>query len=225
MEDYSFVRHKKFAHYTDEEIVKEILKGRTSLFEVIMRRYNQRLFRIQRGYIKDESSVQDTLQSTYIKVLEKLYTFKEESAFSTWLTRIAINEALLYLKRRKSHTKLHLYSDDEEKPEVYSTESNPEEILIEQDMSAILEKAIDSLPEKYRVVYMMREIEEMSTNEAAEVLKLTESNIKIRLMRAKEMLRDILERRVKDTHVFEFLGERCDNIVQNVMMEIYNKYL
>lgn len=225
MEAYSFVRHKEYDHLSDDEIIKEILNGRKSLFEVIMRRYNQRLFRIQRGYIDDESSVQDTLQTTFVKVYENLDTFKGNSAFSTWLIRIAINEAFLYLKRRKSHSNLHLYADDDEESEGYSSYSNPEELLIEQDMSTILEKAIDTLPEKYRIVYMMREVEEMSTIEVAEALELTESNVKIRLMRAKEMLRDTLESRFKDTEIFEFLGERCDSIVQNVMMKIYSKKL
>lgn len=220
MQAYSFVRHKEFDHLTDEQIVEKILKGQKSLFEVIMRRYNQRLFRIQRNYIDDESSVQDTLQTTYIKVFEKLDTFNGNSAFSTWLIRIAINEALLYLKRRKSHSNLHLYADDEDKPEGRFGGNNPEEHLIEHDMRQLLEQTIDALPEDYRAVYVMREIEEMSTREVAEALDISESNVKIRLMRAKEKLRDSLESSVKDVTVFEFLGDRCDSIVQNVMTEI-----
>lgn len=223
MQAYSFVRHKDFDHLTDEQIVEEILKGRKSLFEVIMRRYNQRLFRIQRGYISDETSVQDTLQTTYIKVFEKLDTFNGKSAFSTWLIRIAINEALLYLKRRKSHANLHHYAEDEEKPEGRFDGKNPEENLIEHDMRELLEHSIDTLPEKYRAVYVMREIEEMSTKDVALALEISESNVKIRLMRAKEKLRDSLEGRVKDAAVFEFLGERCDNIVLSVMTELYGE--
>lgn len=90
-------------------------------------------------------------------------------------------------------------------------------------MKDLLENTIDALPEKYRAVYMMREIEEMSTSKVAEALEISESNVKIRLMRAKEMLRDSLERKVKDTEIFVFLGERCDTIVQTVMTEIYTQ--
>lgn len=223
MKAYPFVQHQKFEHLTDEQIVEKILQGRKDLFEVIMRRYNQRLFRIQRGYIKDENNVQDTLQTTYIKVFEKLHSFKGKSAFSTWLIRIAINEALLFLKRRKTHSKLHLYADDDAKPRPESQEYSPEELLIEHDMNELIEDSIDSLSENYRAVYVMREIEAMSTREVAEALDISESNVKVRLMRAKEKLRDSLESRVKDTTIFEFLGERCDGIVQNVMTEIYRK--
>lgn len=223
MEAYSFVRHQRFAHLTDPQIVERILGGEAALFEVIMRRYNQRLFRIQRGYIDDESAVQDTLQTTYIKVYEKLHTFRGEASFATWIIRIAINEALLYLKKRKSHSRLHLYDDDDQKPEGQFNGPNPEEELIEGDMKQLLETAIDALPEDYRLVYVMREIEEMSTRDVAEAHQLTESNVKVRLMRAKEMLRDTLESSVKHTEVFEFLGERCDAIVQNVMTELNHR--
>lgn len=90
-------------------------------------------------------------------------------------------------------------------------------------MKELLEHSIDALPEDYRTVYMMREIEEMSTKDTAHVLQISESNVKIRLMRAKKKLRDSLESRVKDAAVYEFLGERCDSIIQNVMTDIYSK--
>lgn len=220
MEAYKFVNADKYDHLTDEEIVNRVIDGEKSLFEVIMRRYNQRLYRIQKGYISDEEDVKDTLQTTYIKAYKELYTFRGEAAFSTWLTRIAINEALLFIKKQKSHSNLHLYGSDDDKPEATSTFNSPDQQSIDQETREVLEKAINKLPSKYRSVYIMREVEEMSTKDTALALDISESNVKVRLMRAKEKLRDILENEVKDTEAFVFLGHQCDEIVENVMREI-----
>lgn len=220
MEAYKYVNADKYDHLSDEEIVNRIIDGQKSLFEVIIRRYNQRLYRIQKGYISDEEDVKDTLQTTYIKAFKKLDTFRGEAAFSTWLTRIAINEALLFIKKQKSRSNLHLYGSDDEKPEATSTFNSPDQQSIDQETREVLEKAINKLPPKYRSVYIMREVEEMSTKDTALALEISESNVKVRLMRAKKKLRHILEDEVKDTEAFVFLGQRCDEIVENVMRKI-----
>lgn len=218
-----FVSAKKYEHLTDEQLVEEILNGSTSLFEVIMRRYNQRLFRIQRSYIKDDHTTRDALQTTYIQAYKHLNQFKGEAKFSTWLTRIAINEALKCVNKRKRYIRLH-------KPEAVndtfidskSDINTPEQNLIQSDLKNILEQSIDQLPDKYRTVYVMREIEEMSSKETAKALNISETNVKVRLFRAKAKLRKILEDSAKVAEAFEFMGERCDNLVLDVMNEIKN---
>ncbi len=216
-----FVSAKKYEHLTDEQLVKEILSGSTSLFEVIMRRYNQRLFRIQRSYIKDDNSTRDALQTTYIQAYKNLNQFRGDSKFSTWLTRIAINEALKSVNKRKRYIQLHKpEAVDDTFIDYESDIKNPEQNLIQSDLKNILEQSIDQLPAKYRTVYMMREIEEMSSKETAEALNISEANVKVRLFRAKNKLRKTLEGSAKITEAFEFMGERCDNLVLDVMQEI-----
>lgn len=215
---HTFVKTEKYSHFSDTEIIDKILSGSTPLFEVLMRRYNQRLFRIQRSYISDEEAIKDTLQLTYIKAFENLDSFRGDAQFSTWIIRIAINEALKYINRQKRYSNLHLV--DENRPmneHTINTDNTPEDHAIQNDFKILLEKIVDTLPPKYRSVYIMREVEQMDTRETAECLDLTQSNVKVRLHRAKQMVQDELEKNVSDTEIFNFLGERCDRLVFNVM--------
>lgn len=219
--EHSFIPAEKYRHLSDSEIINKILSGSVNLFEVIMRRYNQRLFRVQRSYISDEEAIKDTLQLTYIKAFENLDSFRGDARFSTWITRIAINEALKYLNRRKRYSKLQLV--DEHTPmneHTINSNRTPEDHTIQNDFRVLLEEVIDKLPPKYRSVYLMREVEDMDTQETAECLELSQSNVKVRLHRAKKMLQGEIERRVADTEIFNFLGEDCDRLVFDVMEEI-----
>lgn len=220
-DEHKFIPAEKYAHYSDEEIIEKIQQGSTSLFEVIVRRYNQRLFRIQRSYISDESAIKDTLQLTYIKAFESLESFRGEALFSTWITRIAIHEALKYLKREKRYSRLHIV--DEVKPDrdhQMENKESPEKQAIRKDLKHLLEKTVNRLAPKYRTVYIMREIEEMSTKETAECMNISRANVKIRLHRAKQMIREDLERSVADTEIFNFRGSQCDLMVYRVMCAI-----
>ena len=213
----SFVPVDKYKEFSDEEIIRKIEGGSVPLFEVIMRRYNQRLFRIQRSYISDEHAIKDTLQLTWLKVFENLGTFKGEALFSTWITRIAINEALKYIKREKRYSAMHIASEarTNSKGTVHDV-STPESKIIYSDLKNLLEETVQRLLPKYRSVYMMREVEQMSTRETADCLQISQSNVKARLHRAKQMIREDLERRVADTEIFNFLGNECNETVQRV---------
>lgn len=216
--EHTFIQAEKYSHLSDTEIIDKILAGATPFFEVLMRRYNQKLFRIQRSYISDEEAIKDTLQLTYIKAFEHLGSFRREALFSTWIVRIAINEALKYLQREKRYSNLHLAGDNKTMNDYRSnTTETPEDDAIQKDLKVLLEKIIGTLPLKYRSVYMMREVEQMDTKETAECLDLSESNVKVRLHRAKQMIQQELEKRVADTEIFEFMGERCDQLVYRVM--------
>ncbi len=208
---------------TDEEIISRVLSGEKQLYELIMRKYNQRLYKICRAYVRDEDMAEDVMQETYVNAYRKLDRFEGRSKFSTWLTRILINEALGQVKqqRRFAPLVLHFPGQPASTEEHHlSTEPTPEEHLMNNELKEILERAVDDLPEKYRVVYMMREVEEMSVTETGECLHITESNVKVRLNRAKEMLREHISKLYRGAELFEFNLVRCDRIVAGVMSRI-----
>jgi RNA polymerase sigma-70 factor (ECF subfamily) len=147
-----------------------------------------------------------------LKAFDKLYQFHGNSAFSTWLIRIGINEALLRLKDIKRGKVIYLAADDvgtEALNRIPDKQINAERVIIRQESQQLLERAIDSLPEKYRVIYMMKEVEGLSNGEIAECLGLTESNVKVRGYRAKAILKDTLLEMSQGGSVFEFGNARC----------------
>lgn len=202
---------------SDEEIVARIVSGEKELYELLIRKHNQRLFRIGRSIIDDDDEVEDIMQTAYLNGYLNLAGFKNKSSFITWLTRILINECLLHKKQR-----LKLEKIVRERQDLNYHTQTPLADLMNTELKTILEKSIACLPEKYRLVFVMREIEEMSTQETMDTLNLSESNVKVRLNRAKEMLRDVLSVHYKSSGVFEFHLLRCDRIVNHVMSQINN---
>ena len=199
----------------DEEIVERVVKGETHLYESLMRKYNLRMFRISMSIVNDDMEAEDIMQTAYLNAYLQLPNFKNKSSFGTWLTRIVINESLLHKKKIARRQKL----DRDVEPENGNLET-PLKSLMTKELKTILEKAVSKLPEKYRLVFVMREIQEMSTSETMEVLNLGESNIKIRLSRAKEMLRNQLSSYYQPNQLFDFHLSRCDRIVNSVMDQI-----
>ena len=212
-------------HLIDEsEIVKRILAGEKEFYEIFVRRNNQKLYRVIRSYIKDEAEIEDIMQDTYVKAFTKLHQFKLESSFSTWLIRIAINEALARLKEKGKLFSLNKQSDGLKSNMILeipdNKELNPHDKMIRNEARELLENAIDQLDTKYKTVYMMKEVEEMSIKEIATALDLTEVNVKVRIHRSKEMLKEILYEVTNDKDVFQFGFSRCDRITENVMERI-----
>jgi RNA polymerase sigma factor (sigma-70 family) len=201
--------------YSDEEIVDRVLQGETHLYEILIRKYNLRLFRISKSIINDDMEAEDIMQTAYLNAYLQLRSFKKKSSFSTWLTRILINESLLQKKKKVKQEQLSLNTGATEKDN-----QTPLKSLMNKELKVILEKAVSELPEKYRLVFIMREIEEMSTGETMDVLNIGESNVKIRLSRAKEMLRDQLSSYYKSSQLFEFNLVRCDKVTNFVMGKI-----
>lgn len=199
----------------DEEIVTRILKGEKQLYESLIRKYNQRLYRIGRSIVNDDEDVEDIMQTAYLNAYISLAGFKKNSSFSTWLTRILINESLLYKKRKVKLGQILL-----EKEVIKHHTETPLAGLMNTELKTILEKSIALLPEKYRLVFVMREVEEMSTTETMETLNLSESNVKVRLNRAKEMLRDTLSGLYRHSGVYDFHLTRCDRVTSRVMTQI-----
>jgi RNA polymerase sigma-70 factor (ECF subfamily) len=208
---------------SDEEVVSRVLGGEKELYELIMRRHNQRLFKISRAYVKDGDEAEDVVQEAYIKAYEQLPRFEKRSKFSTWLTRILINQALGHIKR---NNRFSLIASSPVENKKYNTggrdfqtpnRENPAERVMNNELKSILEQAIDELPEKYRSVFVMREIEEMSVAETSECLRISKANVKVRLNRAKEMLKARIGKVYHDAAVYHFDLVRCNRIVANVL--------
>jgi len=202
----------------DEQIIQRVLSGETALYELIMRRYNQRLYRVVRAILKTEDEVEDVMQDAYVRAYRHLADFAGRSQFSTWLTRIAIHEAFARLR----HGKRHQQFDDESAnggPEMIPANSlDPEHQTSNRELSRLLEDAILSLPENLRTVLMLRDVEELSTHETAEALNLSEENVKTRLHRGRALVRKKLYARVGGDapSAFSFMGVRCDRVVHRV---------
>jgi RNA polymerase sigma factor (sigma-70 family) len=194
----------------DEEIIARILKGEHRLFEVIMRRYNQRLYRIGMSVLNSDTEVEDAMQTAYISAYEHLSGFGHRSSFITWLTRIMLNQC--YAQKRKNN----LSKTISEQTDNLISMKTPANVLVNKELNNVLERAIAQLPEKYRLVFVLREIEEMSVRDTSEALSIGETNVKVRLNRAKTMLREGLSHYIKD-HVYSFHLNRCDRLVHHVL--------
>ena len=207
----------------DATIIKRIIAGEKELFEIILRRYNQTLYRVIRGYLRDTATVQDAMQNTYLKAYDKLFQFRGHSAFSTWLIRIGINEALLQLRGIRKEQAFYVVGQDtdvEEIEQIPDRQMNPEMLIINQEGDRLVETAIDSLPEKYRLVYILKEVEGLSNGVIAECLGISDENVKVRLHRAHKLLKDNLSIFTSDVRVLEFGNSRCDAVVDFVMLHI-----
>lgn len=211
--------------YSDEFIISKVIEGETELFEIIVQRYNQKLFRITRGYLTNKADAEDAMQSAYLKAFENLSQFRGEAKFSTWLIRIAINEALKKRNETKKTSDLDFVTDHQNRDQKDNNgkTDTPESNVIREDMNKHLEKAIDQLPPKYRSVLIMREIEQLSTKETANVLEISRSNVKVRLHRAKKMLQEELAGMLDEIDLLSFKGEACNNMTQRVMSLIKNQ--
>lgn len=205
----------------DAEVVRRVLAGETALFELLMRRHDQRVYRAVRSILRDEAEAEDAMQQTWLLAWSALRAFSGASAFSTWLVRIAINEALGRARRRaRGAAAISLAGAAE--GAMGLPDGSPEERAVDAESRRLLERSIDRLPAAYRTVFVLREVEQLSTAETADVLELTEDAVKVRLHRARLALRDALaeEVGVGAPQAFTFLAPRCNRLVAAVMQRI-----
>jgi RNA polymerase sigma-70 factor (ECF subfamily) len=208
---------------TDEELVARVVGGETGAFELLMRRHNRKMFRAVRSILRQESEVEDAIQQAYVSAYTHLAGFAGTAKFSTWLLRIAINEALGRLRRARRLVPVDTQAASwEEAVSSHSDESTPEEVCSDRELASLVEQAIDALPELYRTVFMFRQVEGLSTSETAEILGTSPDTVKQRLHRARALIQARLaalsEPRV--SVAFAFDGERCDRIVARVFAAI-----
>jgi RNA polymerase sigma-70 factor (ECF subfamily) len=208
----------------DEQVVARVLSGETELFEILMRRYNQRLYRVARAILFDDAEAEDVMQDAYVRAWSHLDQFAGRSSFATWLTRIAVHEALARARRGRRLVQIEDISPRTEgtmKP-LSPTEAGPEQRAIQRDLQNTLEVAMGALSESFRSVLMLREVEGLSTAETAECLGISESLVKTRLHRARAALRREMENRSRAalSEAFPFHLSRCDRVVATVFARI-----
>jgi RNA polymerase sigma-70 factor (ECF subfamily) len=205
----------------DSEIIARILRGEKELYAIIVRRYNQRLYRVGMAIINDDTEIEDIMQVAYINAYENLGKFAFQSGFSTWLTRILINESLLRLKKRKKSININ---DDTMEHEFNRQHvpvvQTPAAKLLNAELKGMLEDAIRRLPDKYRAVFIMREIEGMNVADTQQCLSISEANVKVRLNRAKALLKEWMSGYYKKEEVLHFHLARCNRMIECVMKQI-----
>lgn len=208
---------------TDEEVVGRVLAGETALFEVLMRRHNQRLYRATRSILRDEGEAEDVIQDAYVRSYMHLDQFDGRAKFSTWLTKIAVHEALARARKRQRLVEIDAAPESTEvSMKLESKTASPEQETLMRTFKLVLEAAIDKLPQTYRSVFMLREVEQMSTAETAECLDISEELVKVRLHRARALLRKEIyaQTGAVTASAFQFGQERCDRIVSAVFERI-----
>jgi RNA polymerase sigma-70 factor, ECF subfamily len=201
---------------TDQEVVARVLQGQTGLFEILMRRHNQRLFRVARGILGDDSEAEDVTQDAYVRAFRALAGFRGESAFATWLTRITVHEALALLRKRR---RLVAVGDGGAcEPPDGDAMADPQRALENRELRRAIERAVDALPESLRAVFVLREVEGLPGEEVAAALAISPQNVRVRLHRAKAVLRRDLDERIGGElcRLYRFDGERCDRVVASV---------
>jgi RNA polymerase sigma-70 factor (ECF subfamily) len=208
----------------DSEVVERVRAGETGLYELLMRRYNQRVFRVIRSVLTDEAEAEDVLQDAWVRAYEHLDQFAGRAGFSTWVTRIGYYEALARARKHKRWAPLE-NTEGELMPEVERRQTGaetPEAKAMRAQLGKMLQAAVDGLPESYRSVFVLREVEQLSTAETAECLGLSEEAVKTRLHRSRALLRRDLEERAGPAiaEAYAFMGDRCDRTVARVLARI-----
>jgi RNA polymerase sigma-70 factor, ECF subfamily len=204
----------------DEEVVARVVEGQVGLFEILMRRYNQRVFRVVRGILGDDAEAEDVTQEAYVNAFHSLASFRSESLFSTWLTRIAVHEATARLRRRRRLVAVGEGGGPDRADG--DAMANPHRALENRELRLALEGAVDALPESLRTVFVLREVEGLSGEEAAQALGISPENARVRLHRAKATLRRNLDERIggEVRRLYLFDGERCDRTVDGVLARL-----
>ena len=206
----------------DEDVVRLVLAGNTAMFELLMRRYNERVYRAARAILRDDEEAEDVLQQAYVNAFTHLRQFNGDARFSTWLLRIAVNEALARVRRRGRYES---YSEEEAAVETGTSRSappDPERQAFNGELRGLLEWAIDTLPDGMREVFVLRDVEGLSTLETAEALSVSEDVVKTRLSRGRAALRRVLFERTgaNAPEAFRFERPRCDRVVARVLAQI-----
>ena len=211
----------------DAELAARAGQGEAAAFEALMRRHNRTLFRTARAILRDDAEAEDALQEAYLQAYRALPGFRAEARFTTWMVRIVANEALMRLRkqaRRAEIVPLQSSATLEGLNEIPDTDMNktPEREAQRVEMRRLLEAQIDSLPDDYRAVFMLRAVEELTVEETSKVLGIPEATVRSRLFRARSLLREGLASRMDLAceEAFAFAGERCDRIVANVMKRL-----
>lgn len=214
-------RYSESQTVSDKEVIERVLKGEKELYGILVRRYNQRLYRVTMSILDNDTEADDVMQATYVNAYINLKKFAFKSSFATWLTRILINECFLRIKKGRRSV---LMTEDSIDMHLSNGLGNgprtPAIKAVNSELKQILEKAIKALPDKYRTVFVMREIEGMNIAETKACLGISEINVKVRLNRAKNILKESLSSFYNKEDILHFHLSRCDKIVDAVLSRI-----
>jgi len=204
----------------DDAIIARIRAGDTGAYGVVMRRYNQRLFRVARGILRDGEAAKDAVQDAYVQAYVKLDTFAPTGNFGAWLTRITINEALMS-KRKRDSLRLGSEAANSEDGGV-APRADPADVVANRELTGLIEDAVDGLPLEFRTVFVLRAIQQLSVDETAESIGIPQATVKTRFHRARKLLQKQLQRHLDAAGltVFEFAGKRCDDVVKTVLARL-----
>jgi len=215
---------ERWTTLSDDEVVARVIDGQTALYELLMRRHNERIYRAARAIVRDEAEAEDVMQQAYVNAYAHLRQFDRRASFATWLTRIAVNEALARARRKGRYVSMDL-EHDAPAGATGPTDTmtpDPETQAYAGELRKLLEAAVDALPDGAREVFMLREVQGLSTTETADALGIREDAVKTRLSRAKVALRRDLLDRVGSASptAFTFGQSRCDRVVAAVFARI-----
>lgn len=216
---------RSLSDLTDDRLVELVRAHNRVAFEALMRRHNRRLFRVTRSVLRDGDAAQDAVQETYLRAFTRLDSYQPTGKFGAWITRVALNEALMMRRRLRGDTiSLEEVGDDALSVEETAASDAPtaDQYVEAAHARALLEHAIDTLPENFRMVFMLRAVEGLDVRETAECLDINAATVRTRLFRAQRLLRVELSRRLEgeSTEIFDFGAERCDRVVAFVLARL-----
>ena len=203
--------------FTDADVISKVLNGEKAMYEIIVRRYNPYLYKIGRSYNYSHDDTQDLMQDTYIDAYKSLDKYEGRSNFKTWISRIMLNNC--FRKKEKSSFKKEVMEEFNEHstPLFAAAENKTATIVHSRELGTIIEQALDNIPLDYKMVFTLREMNQMSVAETSELLQISEANVKVRLNRAKEMLRQHIEKSYTATELYEFNLVYCNAMVDRVI--------
>ncbi|MBA7473891.1 MAG: RNA polymerase sigma factor [Bradyrhizobium icense] len=210
----------------DAGLVRRALARDEAAVRAIMQANNRRLYRIARGILRNEAEAEDVVQDTYVRAFTHLEQFRGDSSLSTWLSRIAMNESLGRLRRQKPGVEWSELEKISTRAQIIpfplASNDDPEKSMAQREIQRVVEHAIDELPEPFRLVFITRVIEGMNVEEAAEILGLKPETVKTRLHRARNLLRDNVERKIGPVvmEAFPFAGKRCERLTEAVLQRL-----
>jgi RNA polymerase sigma-70 factor (ECF subfamily) len=212
---------------SDAELVRRARGRDEAAIRLILQANNRRLYRLARGILRNDSEAEDVVQETYVRAFTHLEDFRGDSSLATWLGRIAINEALGRLRRRRSTVEWTSLPPGTLEAQIIqfplsAASQDPEKSMAQREIQHVVEHAIDELPEAFRIVFITRVIEGMNVEETAEILELKPETVKTRLHRARTMLRENVERKIGPIvmEAFPFAGKRCERLTEAVLKRL-----
>jgi RNA polymerase sigma-70 factor (ECF subfamily) len=210
----------------DLSLARRIAERERMAFELLMRRYNRRLFRLAYAVLGNEAEAEDALQEGYLQAYRSIHAFRGDAALSTWLSRLILNEAIARLRRSQRRSKVVPLSSAEDNLKALASVADdspqPEAVMGRLQMRALLERKVSELPEAFRLVFMLRSVEELSVQEVSKILDIPEETVRSRHYRARSLLRESLAREfdLTERDLFEFGGVRCDRIVARTLAQL-----